>query len=564
MPTCDQLDTAATLASAPAAERQNPAVGLDEPATERGAAHAFLLHLQAVVCSTQVLVLLMITTIYAAVTLLLAEQKLLWSDEFFTLYLARLPELSTLWEALSTGGDQHPPLFYMMVRVSLWLFGENEIGLRIPSIIGFWVMCLSLYIFVARRTTPAYGLLAALVPAITQAYWYAYEARGYALMLGFTGLALVCWQAAAERRHRKWAVPALVMSLAAAVGSHYYAVLVTIPLAMGELVRTYSTRRINYWVWFAFGGVLIPLLAFLPIIRSARGFSEHFWAKPKWIDLLSYPQSLLGWGITPLIICLVVIAVRMLLRPSEFDDETPRKDRQLPAAEVVVAIGLLASPIVAMVLAKTVTSGFHLRYSLYSVEGWGILFAFVAYRLLSGRAAVGTAIVVTLQCWFMATALLSVGWEYRSRAGSQLMAKRLQAGPRADLPLVFGKNELWYRYTYYNHDGIAERAVYLADPDKSIQFIGHDTVDRCALTLEPWFKLPVEPYGAFIKTHEEFLVYTNLNSYWHWQTTGLLEDNLRLEVLARDGQQLLLLVSRPPRRTTLDASPTTRFDAWAV
>ena len=39
--------------------------------------------------------------------------------------------------------------------------------------------------------------LALLVPLCTNAYYYAHEARAYALVLGCGGLSVLCWQAAA-------------------------------------------------------------------------------------------------------------------------------------------------------------------------------------------------------------------------------------------------------------------------------------------------------------------------------------------------------------------------------
>src|SRR3972149_1994188 len=163
----------------------------------------------------------------------LASRKLMWNDELFTLYISRLPSVSDIWSALSTGADQTPPFFHIITRASFSLFGVNHVSIRLPEVLGFWVMSLCLFQFVSKRSSAIYGFVAMLFPLVTIAYSYAYEARPYGLVLAFSGLPLLCWQSAAEGRYRKLSLIGLALSLAAAVSSHYYAVLLFLPLAVG-------------------------------------------------------------------------------------------------------------------------------------------------------------------------------------------------------------------------------------------------------------------------------------------------------------------------------------------
>src|SRR4026207_1486023 len=57
-----------------------------------------------------------ICVVYAVVVFVLCQQKLLWNDELYTLYFARLPQWSALWAALSTGADQIPPTFILITK----------------------------------------------------------------------------------------------------------------------------------------------------------------------------------------------------------------------------------------------------------------------------------------------------------------------------------------------------------------------------------------------------------------------------------------------------------------
>jgi len=56
------------------------------------------------------------SVVYWISTCLLALRKLIWNDELFSLYTARLPKISDIWASLLTGADQIPPLFPLITR----------------------------------------------------------------------------------------------------------------------------------------------------------------------------------------------------------------------------------------------------------------------------------------------------------------------------------------------------------------------------------------------------------------------------------------------------------------
>jgi hypothetical protein len=93
-----------------------------------------------------------------------------WFDEIFTLYISRLPDLGSIWSACTHGVDFNPPLLYLLTRWSQAVFGANELGARIPQVVGYWVFCLCLYRFVSMRTNALAGFIALscqLPPAVT-------------------------------------------------------------------------------------------------------------------------------------------------------------------------------------------------------------------------------------------------------------------------------------------------------------------------------------------------------------------------------------------------------------
>jgi 4-amino-4-deoxy-L-arabinose transferase-like glycosyltransferase len=230
------------------------------------------------------LALLAFTAIYLAATSILAARRPLWNDEIYTYDFAQTSGVGGLWRALESGADQAPPLSYLLTRASVGAFGVSRLTIRLPEVVAFLVFCVCAYLFVARRTNCTYGLVAMFLPALTAAYYYASEARAYAFVLAFGALALVCWQLATEGVRRPITVVGLALSLALATSSHYYAVLLLVPLGLGELTRTLAARRIDPPVWIAFSGALLPFIALIQLVRAARGYSADFWGRPSWSD----------------------------------------------------------------------------------------------------------------------------------------------------------------------------------------------------------------------------------------------------------------------------------------
>ena len=106
------------------------------------------------------------TILYFADVCLRASAKYFWYDELLSLYFARLPNLHSLWGALQTGIDSNPPGFDLLNRAVRAVFGEGLIAMRLPEIIGFWVMCLCLFKFVERRAGILAGVIAMTLPML--------------------------------------------------------------------------------------------------------------------------------------------------------------------------------------------------------------------------------------------------------------------------------------------------------------------------------------------------------------------------------------------------------------
>jgi hypothetical protein len=427
----------------------------------------------------------------------------LWYDELFSVHLARLPRVADLWAALAGGTDLNPPLSHLLVRWSQALFGDGPLAARLPSALGVATLSLCLYAVVARRLRPAYAWCAALVPAVTVAFDFAYEARPYGVLLGESGLALASWQLATEGR--RVAAVVLALALAAAVSTHFYAVLIFVPLGLGELARSWSRRRVDLPIWAALFVGLIPLLIFEPNIRAARAYTSFFWSKVGPTNLFDAYRFLAKDAVVPLFAILVLLMIdarRAAARPTTSTaPEDARAD--VPGHELIAALGFLALPPLGVVLARLAAGGaFTDRYALPGVIGPGLLLAYAGARLAGGRAAPGAAMAAILLGWFL------FGEAVHLRRGAPadlaLEPKLFEPVSGADLPVVVTRSLIYLQADHELPRPLSDRLVFLTSK-------GESTDERALKSLSRWISLDVEDFDAFVGAHDGFFAFGSPN-----------------------------------------------------
>lgn len=237
-----------------------------------------------------------VSTLYFLYVIHVSSRNLLWHDEIFTLRIARLPDIATILDALRHPVDLHPPLYFLITRASMALVGENHVGVRLPSMIGIWVMGICVFAFLRRRNS---ALLSGSGVALVLMFWslsQAWEARPYGLVFGFAGLVLVSWQRATDSLHRKLALASLALGMAAATCVNYYAVLIWVPLVIGELVRSIQKRITDWAIWVIFFLALVPFLAHLGFILPATAgtSSARLWNAPSLGSFVALYPTLLA------------------------------------------------------------------------------------------------------------------------------------------------------------------------------------------------------------------------------------------------------------------------------
>lgn len=492
----------------------------------------------------RILILCGISICYFLVTLALSRRKLLWTDEFFTLYLSRL-NVHDLWSALLTGGDQHPPLFYLLHHVLLRLVGEEVFALRLPAILGFLLMMLCVYRFVAYRTSIAYGVVAMVFPLVTIAHEYAYEARGYSLLLGFFALAIVCWQ---EAGVSKWRIPSLIgmaLALTAGVCSHYYSLFLIPAIAGAEITRSLRSRSWKVGAWLAMCSPVLPLILFLPAIRAGRTFAGTFWGKASAIEIYRYYENVFSPGILCLLLCFVVGGLYRFLWPRDGTTALQRRE-SVPLEEIVLGLIIGAAPVILYGVGKTVVGVFAWRYALGGVVGIAILFALSCFRLFRGKVTAAWLLVAIISLCFGIIAWLNMHQLGEQRAALRAIVKLTDGLASESEPLIIGDSQMFYALSYYAPPAMKHHYLYLFDTARSLKYLRQDTPDRSLAALNSWFDLNIRPYAPYIKSHPHLKICTTLDQNWDWLPFAVVDEGNKVSITARIGLVFLLSVDAAP------------------
>jgi hypothetical protein len=312
-----------------------------------------------------------------------ASEKYFWFDEIVTLNVCRFSSIPAMWNALRHGVDFNPLLFFVVTNVSTALFGDNLIGPRMPEIIAFWVMCLCLFRFVNRRAGPVAGMIAMALPTISGAFYYAYEARPHGLVLGFCGLALVCWQMAIEEPRDRRRLLAFSFSILGASLMHCYALLIAVPFAVVEIVNFFRFRRIHWPMWIALAvPALIACISYIPLLRSYRVITKGTDWSQSYMTNLGHLAKFYGFLLFPCILFLMwsfaalaadrIVAARTGARQI-------RQEHPAHRSEVILGVSFVALPVFGFIVSKTIVHGLFIdRYFASTVIGLCILLGLAA------------------------------------------------------------------------------------------------------------------------------------------------------------------------------------------
>ena len=186
--------------------------------------------------------------------------KPLWYDEILTLTVSRMDSWAARMQTFHPPLDGQPPPFYAIEHLASKLSQNQELALRLPSIVAFAFTLICLFVFCRKLAGNVVALVCAALLLTTDLFrYYAVEARPYSLVVACIAFALVCYQ----RVPRKIWTLLFAVALVLAQSLHYYAIFAMVPFGMAELVYSLYTKKIRWGVWAAFAVGCVPLAILL-------------------------------------------------------------------------------------------------------------------------------------------------------------------------------------------------------------------------------------------------------------------------------------------------------------
>lgn len=236
----------------------------------------------------------------AAVAVWLASSQSLWADEAFSISLVRrsVPEIISF-----TASDVHPPLYYLLLKCAVSIFGEHWIVLRMVSVVPFVLMLLAAGSMLRREFatwTACLGtFMLAAAPGMLR---YAVEIRMYSwaylwVLLSF----MTAWHLMTEEKpHWKWWI-VLALCDAAAAYTHYFAGAAVLVIAAALLIvrlhhfRKMRVRTTGIWILTMAGTALLYLPWLFVFMRQAAAVNDSYWIEQLNVGtILGYWDMVIG------------------------------------------------------------------------------------------------------------------------------------------------------------------------------------------------------------------------------------------------------------------------------
>jgi hypothetical protein len=467
-----------------------------------------------------------LTALYT-ISVVIGARRFVWFDELFTFDIARAATFSRLWEMIRRF-DCNPPTSYLLSRVSMSVLGANSWGLRLPSMVEFYLGSMAIFIYVQRKAGAPFAALAIILLWTSSVFFYATEARPYALLFMSCGFLLLGWDTASSRtENRRLALWVVALSTLGMFSAHAFAPFSLLPFLLAEAVRYARRRSPDYLLWVC---LLLPTLAmifYIPLFQTYNLilFPRAFQAS---IRLLStfYFSAIDSLGQMMMV---ALLAALLVFRPRSLTGRRPA----LRIEDLALLAGFLLSPIVLTLVLMRREGAFWNRYGITTqVAIYAALAIFLGNRFSFNRRVAYTMAI-----------LMSVAF-----VRHDITRPMKQLGPRndaalvlirPDLPLVDASELTFFEMNHHEDSSLLSRLFYLRDRAAAVRF-AHATMFEDFEPpdlMRPLFPIVanVDSYNAFVRQHHQFLVLG---------TEGYPEDWL-LPKLHADGAQLVQLGNFP-------------------
>jgi 4-amino-4-deoxy-L-arabinose transferase-like glycosyltransferase len=495
----------------------------------------------------------------ATLSLIWSHARLLWNDEFLSFYSDGVATFKqVILVQLHHPISLDPPTYHLLSHLSMDLIGRNAIALRLPALAGFLLFQLCLFFFVRRLAGDRSAIIAMAVPILTASFRYSLEGRPYGLLLGLYALSLLCWQIATQddgiRRSRLLPLIGLTLSIALAITSHYFGVLILIPVSLGELSRILIRKRLDFGILTALALGLASVVLILPFKRALMVYRQHYYITGVNIHDISqgYRELFLRYTTWPIPLQKLTAAIMVVLALTLAVAGYKRFKRR-PASEHAytwIALSAMALlPFFGYLFGRFVTHTMEVRYVIAALIAFAATFGIVLERKLRSS----TFYYATVALIFIAALTINTWNIIKERRDSNQLLASFQLTPEASAALHQNPHELiylqslndFYLNTYYDPDPtLRPRFSLLYGQQQEIDWLQHDTNYVTAVNMLTFAPLSITSYADFLKQPHPLVLLNH--SGWEWIDKQLDADHTPQQPLAACLRGQLIRVTNPP------------------
>jgi hypothetical protein len=448
-----------------------------------------------------------------------------------------------------------PPAFALLVHSSWKAFDSSELSLRLTSVLCMALFLAALTLLLCNAAGRRTALVTLLLMLGQPVFAFGWLQRPYALILAMTAVAALCWYDAtrspAQRSVSLWlSLPCLVLALALAINSHYFAVFTGLPFLLAETVRTLHRRRLDPPVATALLLACASAALTLPFRNAIQKYSAHVitgkidWhAIPKTYALTLHIPPLLDrlhlseFCVLALVAALVFGAAWRLLRRLTSD----------PALWTLAA-SLTLAPFLTVAFAVFILHAYRDRYTLYQFTGLMLCLGIVLAPWLNRmNRPVYTAIIgvlCTLATWHQVHLHHQLQAEARTELALLAAPPTIQSALEADPSLpIFAPLEACIKEFRYGPTLIRSHLHCVYSRDLELRYGATDTVARTAAVLITQTNIPMVPYDQLLTTPgKRLLVHRESEPWEDWIPAALKADGISTSPIGEgfSGEVLLL------------------------
>ena len=479
----------------------------------------------------------LVVLLTAGLALVWSHGRLLWQDEFLSFYTDSVATARGVIDVqLHSPISLDPPTYHLLSHCAMDMVGRNAMALRLPALAGFLLMELSLFSLVRRLAGGRAAVIAMALPMMTASFRYAVEGRPYGLLLGLYGLAFLCWFVAAPRKDREGgesrALPlaGLAISIALAITSHYFGILILLPVCCGELARIAARKKLDWPMVAALAVGFAAVVLVLPFQHALLPYRQHYYIAGVSFHAVTqgYRELFVAYGDWPktlqhvaaLLLAVGTVALVWL---------GWKRYEQRPESELkslwVGLIAFAALPFFSFLFGRFVTHTMEVRYVIATL----IPFAVVIALLLAPALRRGVVFYGVLAAILIAATIASsvqIG-EARAEAGATMASMTtpaaFTAGPSQPLSTQSLAN--FFLIGYYSPDPVVRQQMTLIyDEPREIAWLGHNTNAVTAVYMQRFTTLHFATFCEAMAQPRPMIV--EYDDSWVWTGKELAADHV--------------------------------------